>query len=198
MECGYNKARHEQKAFEAWAEGHRGWIHGIWRRKLVHHSCKYRAALLSSLLLLCILLLSSPYVPERFLGIRSPDQVLKSFNTPQNNNNKETEGIMQPNKSKQHSVQKRYVPHKFWARAQPNNKFLKKRRHYKHQPNHPHQVKDIYPLEDWPRVAVEAVNTLHWILIVPVILKVSCQLLVQVYLYSSPSGGVFNFYGIYM
>ncbi|XP_071550680.1 uncharacterized protein [Panulirus ornatus] len=124
-------------------------------------SHRYRAALLSSLLLLCILLLSSPYVPERFLGIRSPDQVLKSFNTPQSNNNKETEGIMQPNKSKQHSVQKRYVPHKFWARAQPNNKFLKKRRHYKHQPNHPHQVKDIYPLEDWPRVAVEAVNTLH-------------------------------------
>ncbi|KAK4311892.1 hypothetical protein Pmani_016639 [Petrolisthes manimaculis] len=100
---------------------------------IIAESQRCRALLLSSLLLLGITLLSIPNVPERFLGIRSPEQVRQTFlaeNTSLESNN------MLPLSEKQHSLQKRHIPHKFWARARPHNKFVIK----KHGPKSPKNV----------------------------------------------------------
>ncbi|XP_042240542.1 uncharacterized protein LOC121878397 isoform X2 [Homarus americanus] len=99
-------------------------------------SHRYRALVLSSLLLIGIVLLSIPNVPERFLGIRSPERILESFNFQQNTSTNESERSAQPVENKIHLLQKRHIPHKFWARARPHNKFVRK----KGQHNSQHKV----------------------------------------------------------
>ncbi|KAK8727802.1 hypothetical protein OTU49_009462 [Cherax quadricarinatus] len=104
---------------------------------LASHRC--RVVVLSSTLLLGILLLSIPNVPERFLGIRSPERVLESFISQGNNSSIKSEKPLQPIDKKMHSVKKRQVPHKFWARARPHNKFKNKRKYQRlqlHQNHH--------------------------------------------------------------
>ncbi|KAK3879006.1 hypothetical protein Pcinc_016390 [Petrolisthes cinctipes] len=106
---------------------------------IIAESQRCRALLLSSLLLLGITLLSIPNVPERFLGIRSPEQVRQTFlaeNTSLESNN------VFPLSEKQHSLQKRHIPHKFWARARPHNKFVKKK-HGPKSPKNAHGEKQI-------------------------------------------------------
>lgn len=73
----------------------------------------------------------------RFLGIRTPEKVLDSFTNRQSNfsfhSGDEGEGMLRQQIADPitHSVYKRYIPHKFWARARPHNKFRKK----KHKPH---------------------------------------------------------------
>ncbi|XP_069161949.1 uncharacterized protein [Procambarus clarkii] len=95
-------------------------------------SHRYRALVLSSMLVVTIVLLSVPYVPERLLGIRSPANVFGSFNLPQN-----SEKPTEPTDIKKHALQKRQIPHKFWARARPHNKFKGRKKHPKLQPSQP-------------------------------------------------------------
>ncbi|KAK4311891.1 hypothetical protein Pmani_016639 [Petrolisthes manimaculis] len=138
---------------------------------IIAESQRCRALLLSSLLLLGITLLSIPNVPERFLGIRSPEQVITygylinrflGIHSPEQvisyliiinrflgirspeqvrqtflaeNTSLESNNML-PLSEKQHSLQKRHIPHKFWARARPHNKFVIK----KHGPKSPKNV----------------------------------------------------------
>ncbi|XP_050719023.1 uncharacterized protein LOC126999911 isoform X1 [Eriocheir sinensis] len=94
---------------------------------------RYRAMLMSSFITAFVIMLSVPVVPEKFLGIRTPAKVLESFNNRQNNSSfksgDEGEGVLpqQTTNSKAHNIYKRFIPHKFWARARPHNKFKRKK-----------------------------------------------------------------------
>ncbi|XP_050719024.1 uncharacterized protein LOC126999911 isoform X2 [Eriocheir sinensis] len=96
-------------------------------------SHRYRAMLMSSFITAFVIMLSVPVVPEKFLGIRTPAKVLESFNNRQNNSSfksgDEGEGVLpqQTTNSKAHNIYKRFIPHKFWARARPHNKFKRKK-----------------------------------------------------------------------
>ncbi|XP_064100206.1 uncharacterized protein LOC135211077 isoform X2 [Macrobrachium nipponense] len=94
--------------------------------KYVHASDKFRVLLMSILIFMCILLLSVQRVPEKILGIRSPERVLEVFEESQNALNDTAVSPAVQNGS--HLLQKRHIPHKFWARARPHNKFRKKKR----------------------------------------------------------------------
>ncbi|XP_068230816.1 uncharacterized protein [Palaemon carinicauda] len=89
----------------------------------------FRVLIMSVLIFMCILLLSVERVPEKILGIRSPERVLEVFNENQNASNVSVMPAVGHNAS--HLLQKRHIPHKFWARARPHNKFRKKKHHQK-------------------------------------------------------------------
>ncbi|XP_068230815.1 uncharacterized protein [Palaemon carinicauda] len=97
--------------------------------KYVRASDKFRVLIMSVLIFMCILLLSVERVPEKILGIRSPERVLEVFNENQNASNVSVMPAVGHNAS--HLLQKRHIPHKFWARARPHNKFRKKKHHQK-------------------------------------------------------------------
>ncbi|XP_066943293.1 uncharacterized protein [Macrobrachium rosenbergii] len=96
--------------------------------KYVHASDKFRVLLMSIFIFMCILLLSVQRVPEKILGIRSPERVIEVFEESQNalNDTALSPAVLARNAS--HLLQKRHIPHKFWARARPHNKFRKKKR----------------------------------------------------------------------
>ncbi|XP_045132519.1 uncharacterized protein LOC123516873 [Portunus trituberculatus] len=92
-------------------------------------SQRYRALLLASLIMASVLVLAVPIVPEKLLGIRTREQILDSFNGLNNSSlGGGEEATFQPfSDDKTHHVFKRHIPHKFWARARPHNKFKKKK-----------------------------------------------------------------------
>ncbi|CAL4128399.1 unnamed protein product [Meganyctiphanes norvegica] len=90
----------------------------------------YRVGLGIIAIVSCVCLLSMPTVPERFLGIRSPQRVLMEYRLTPHPGNDSVLHPVEVNQSHPHSVHKRHavrVPHKFWAKARPHNKFKKKK-----------------------------------------------------------------------
>ncbi|XP_063586526.1 uncharacterized protein LOC134763999 isoform X2 [Penaeus indicus] len=89
---------------------------------------RYKILILSTLLFLTILLLSIPVVPERILGIRSPEITLENY---YHDLNTSLSTAIPPDVNQgndPHKIQKRHIPHKFWARVRPHNRFRKKKR----------------------------------------------------------------------
>ncbi|XP_066943295.1 uncharacterized protein [Macrobrachium rosenbergii] len=68
------------------------------------------------------------HASDKILGIRSPERVIEVFEESQNalNDTALSPAVLARNAS--HLLQKRHIPHKFWARARPHNKFRKKKR----------------------------------------------------------------------
>ncbi|KAK7082483.1 hypothetical protein SK128_000674 [Halocaridina rubra] len=109
-------------------------------------SDRFRVLLTSATIFMCILLLSIPHVPERMLGIRSPQRVLEMFVENQDNSsNVSLPAMLQAVHNNSHSLHKRHIPHKFWAKARPHNKFRKKRRNHRPPLVPPVQEKEHKP-----------------------------------------------------
>lgn len=89
---------------------------------------RYKILILSSLLFLTILLLSIPVVPERILGIRSPEITLENYYHDLNTSLSTAIPVDVIHINDSHKIHKRHIPHKFWARVRPHNRFRKKRR----------------------------------------------------------------------
>lgn len=111
--------------------------------KRLKTSIRFRVLLLSFMVFMCILLLSIPHVPERILGIRSPERVLELFAETQTDANGTIAEPPQNIHNETHPVQKRHIPHKFWARVRPHNKFRKKKK--QHKPKQDGQVLAVKP-----------------------------------------------------
>ncbi|KAK8399097.1 hypothetical protein O3P69_004274 [Scylla paramamosain] len=120
-----------------------------WCRRVIPKlmaSHRYRAVLLVSLIMGSVLVLSVPIVPEKLLGIRTREQILDSFNGRHSNSSLgdgEEGAFQQPfTDDKIHHVFKRHIPHKFWARARPHNKYRKKKQksHGHLSDGHGHQM----------------------------------------------------------
>ena len=75
------------------------------------------------------------FIFDRFLGIRSPLRVLEHYNEQLYLNSSNTEESVRSqlirNESEEpikHEIHKRHIPHKFWAKARPHNKFKRRKK----------------------------------------------------------------------
>ncbi|XP_042868196.1 uncharacterized protein LOC122250699 isoform X2 [Penaeus japonicus] len=89
---------------------------------------RYKILIFSSLLFLTILLLSIPVIPERILGIRSPELTLENYYHDLNSSSIAPTLLGNNVTNDPHKIHKRHIPHKFWARVRPHNRFNKKKR----------------------------------------------------------------------